>query len=414
MTDERVDALIRRLDVPSSPDSAFVTSSFAMLLPRVRAGRAQDMSRLGRLRREIRLAIALAAVPSAIRPVVRIVLVGLLLMAALAATIVLIGALMRTSPIRNGPVIVAVGGEIRAIDVDSGASRPIGLQGETATHVSRSPDGRLVAYWRHTPSGDELMIMGIDGQDRRRVADEPGMTDMGPFDSWSPDSRYLASGVEVDGSGRILVADAVTGTARFLTREGVVASHPLWSPDGRWIAFTRQLDDGSSILAVIRPDGTGIRSAGGDVGPFQVDGPDSWSPDGTWIYFGTERSIWRANLAAGISVQLTDPEVFAVGPITSPDGTLITYIVDTPVGWDLYVANSDGSSVRRLLENGRDLGWSADGRFILVRWTPLDQPGGLAVITPDGGEPRVVAPAGQGCPQDNDAVCDIGWGQPRP
>jgi len=288
MTDERVDALIRRLDVPTSPDSAFATSSLAMLLPRVRAGRVQDMSRLGRLRRDIRLAIAPAAGPSATRPVVRVMLIGLLLLAALAATIVVIGALLRTSPSRNGPVIAAVGGEIRVIDVASGTSRTIGQQGETATHVSRSPDGRLVAYWRHTPSGDELMVIGIEGQDRRRVADEPAMTDLGPFDSWSPDSRYVASGVEVDGSSRILVADGVTGTARFLTPDGVVASHPLWSPDGRWVAFTWKRDPGSSILAVIRPDGTDIHPAGGDIPPFQVDGPDSWSPDGTWIYFGTE------------------------------------------------------------------------------------------------------------------------------
>jgi TolB protein len=344
----------------------------------------------------------------------RVVLIGLLLLAALAATIVLIGALMRTPPIRNGPVIAAVAGEIRVIDADSGTSRTIGPPGEAATHVSRSPDGRLVAYWRHSSAGDQLFVIGIDGRDRQSLADEPGMTVTGPVDSWSSDSRYLATGVDVHGSSRILIADTSTGTYRFLTPDAVVASHPLWSPDGRWIAFTQVRADGKQILAIIRPDGTDLRRAGGDLGPYQVDGPDSWSPDGTWIYFGTSKSIWRANLAASLSFRLTDPLVFAVGPISSPDGTLITYIVDTPVGWDLYVANSDGSSVRRLLENARDLGWSADGHYILVRWTPLDQPGGLAVITPDGKEFRVVAPAGQGCPQDNDAVCDIGWGQPRP
>ena len=51
----------------------------------------------------------------------------LLLLAALAA-IVIAGALNRTVPFGNGPLIDRVGGELRAIDVDTGSSRPIGLR----------------------------------------------------------------------------------------------------------------------------------------------------------------------------------------------------------------------------------------------------------------------------------------------
>jgi len=58
MTDERIDALIRRLDVQADLDPGFVDASAAKLMGRVRAARVQDASRLGRLRRDVRLGLA--------------------------------------------------------------------------------------------------------------------------------------------------------------------------------------------------------------------------------------------------------------------------------------------------------------------------------------------------------------------
>ncbi len=65
MTDERLDALLLRMDVPSEPDPTFVSATLEELRPVVRAARVEDMSRLGRLRRELRLALSAA---SATRP----------------------------------------------------------------------------------------------------------------------------------------------------------------------------------------------------------------------------------------------------------------------------------------------------------------------------------------------------------
>ena len=50
MTEERIDALIRRLDVASSPDPGFVSSTLAILRPRVRAARVEDLSHFARVR----------------------------------------------------------------------------------------------------------------------------------------------------------------------------------------------------------------------------------------------------------------------------------------------------------------------------------------------------------------------------
>ena len=84
MTDDRMDALIRRLDVPATPDPAFVAATANYLRPRVRAARVEDMTRLGRLRRDLRL--GLAGRTTWTRPPLAVVF-GLVLLAAFAAAL---------------------------------------------------------------------------------------------------------------------------------------------------------------------------------------------------------------------------------------------------------------------------------------------------------------------------------------
>ena len=105
MTDERIDALIRRLDVPSDPDPDFVRSTYAALRPRARAARVSDTSRIGRLRRDLRLVLAGARWPTTARPVGIVGLVVLLVLLVLATMVGLavVGALNQDRPVRNGP-----------------------------------------------------------------------------------------------------------------------------------------------------------------------------------------------------------------------------------------------------------------------------------------------------------------------
>ena len=421
MTDERIDALIRQLDVTSSPDAAFMSSSLAMLQRQARAARIQDVSPLGRLRRELSLALAPALVPGLSRRGA-LAWLAILALIAVAAAIVIAGAFNRVVPVRNGLLVVTAQGELRAIDVDTGAIHQIAVIGENDGHVSRSPDGRLVAYWKVDPGGDQLVFLGIDGGGKRLVALEEAVTWAGCVDNWSPDSRFVASEVKVGGISRILIADSVSGTSRFVTPSGVIGHCPLWSPDGGSIAFAQEQPSGPGVLSIIGADGSDLRDVSGDIGGADVAGANSWSSDGAWIYFttgGESGSNWRANVDEAASAELTKGARFATAIAASPDDSLITWIVSTQAGlstqagWNLYVANSDGTDPRLLLGNALSCGWSADGRYILARWAPFGAAGGLVVLTPDGTERRLVLPAAQGG-LDPDEVCDAGWGQARP
>jgi Tol biopolymer transport system component len=294
--------------------------------------------------------------------------------------------------------------------------------GDTAHGVSRSPDGRLVGFWTTGGDRSHLYVVGLDGQHRRELAADLKLGWTDTINTWSSDSRFLATEVILDGQpARILVVDVDTGAATLLTPFGISAHNPLWSPDGRWIAFTEE-SGGVRSLAVIRTDGTEERTISGDV--VGVAGPDTWSPDGTWNYFNNSTGssaggVYRANVAGGYSQLLIGNGLdfdAADAPASSPDGTMIVFIVPRSdrLAYDLYIANSDGSGTHRLLERATHDGWSADGRYVIVEWTPANQPGGLAVISPNRGEPQLLLPFDTVCQHGPRCTDGVGWGQPRP
>jgi WD40 repeat protein len=411
MAEERTDSMIRRLDVPVEPDPSFAASSLAALLPRVQAARRQDATRIGRMRRNMRSAIRNRWNGTESERLALVGFVGLLLLLVFASLIALAAA-TRTTPLGNGALVLSLNGELRAIDMSDGSFRIIGSFGGPAAHVSRSPDGRLVSGWRSARDGDELFVEGLNGAAPRRLVADKHIVWTGCIDQWSPDSRFIATSVTSGGVARILVVDTVTGESTFVTGSEVDATCQVWSHDGHWIAVNEGPANGPHVIAIVHQDGTGLRIIS-NVGDVDAAGVNSWSPDGTWIYFGGDRSIWRTNVLTGKNVRLTDRRAFSVAPALSPDGSRMAYILDTPTNWDLYVANPDGTEPVRLLQNARNNGWSADGRYVLARWLPPDQPGGLSLVSADGTGFRLVVPAAQSCPDPNQG-CDMDWGQPKP
>jgi Tol biopolymer transport system component len=418
MTPEQIDALITRMDVPSTPDLGFVATSHADLVGRVRAARARDATWLGRLRRDLRAAMTLAFRPAVSRSVQLAGLVALLIL-ALAIGLLIVGALNPQALSGNGLLVVSVKGQLQAIDPATGAASAILPATEKAEGVSRSPDGRIVTFWINGSDRSRLFMVGIDGRGRRELASGTSVTWNQSIDTWSSDSRFLATEVSLDGQARILVVNVATGAARLVTPAGVVAHNPLWSPDDQWIAFTPETEKGRG-LSVIRTDGSGMHDVAGDMNGLDVAGPDTWTPDGEWIYFcagSSDAHVFRANVPQRTSQQLTSSSIQACAVASSPDGSEIVFIVSAAYGWDLWIANSDGSGAHRLLESGGIGGWSTDGQFVLVRWKPADeQLGGLGTIRPDGTDLRILVPFDPSCRDGWEETCELGfgWGQARP
>jgi Tol biopolymer transport system component len=412
MADDRIDALVRRLDVASEPDSGFAQGLFVTLQPKAQAARAADRRRIGRLWRDLQSSLATSAWPLPVRAVGRAGLLAVIILAAMLALLA-VGALDRLGP-GNGLIVVSVAGALEVVDPQNGSTRALLPAQETAHTVSRSPDGLWVTFWETPDSESHLYVIGSDGRDRRELGTGLTLASADNIDTWSPDSRFLAINVISGALDRVVVADTTTGTTRTLTPPGLAAQNPIWSPDGAWIAFVTEVDS-IRTLTLIRADGTGMRTIAPDV--VNIAGPDTWSPDGNWIYFDGGGQIRRASVTGSASQLLSGPTLDAAAPASSPDGSRLAFMVPrADSGWDLYLANSDGTNAHRVLEHASNDGWSSDGRYVLGEWKASGQPGGLVLVPADGGDVRTVLPWDATCSGRGLRTClqGVSWGQPRP
>jgi Tol biopolymer transport system component len=133
--------------------------------------------------------------------------------------------------------------------------------------------------------------------------------------------------------------------------------NPKWSPDGRWIAFISDVLN----LTVVPADGSQP--------PHVIDVPDfsgsfDWAGDSERLLAATYDGIVSIGIdGTGLTPVLGDG---ATDPAVSPNGKKLLFVKGDQ-NFDLYVANVDGTGVRRLTKTARDEtspSWSPDAKWI--------------------------------------------------
>jgi Tol biopolymer transport system component len=222
---------------------------------------------------------------------------------------------------------------------------------------SWSPDGKQIAFFSDRDGGadNDLWVMNADGSNPRQLTNgfNAGSVD------WAPDGRTLVFSrfemtfddlwiVNADGSGLHQITMASSGTYYY---------GPHFSPDGQWIAFTNDTPTGSDLLALIKPDATGLHN---------IEAINSYSPDftadGKRIVFWSnqldadgDREIGSVNAEGTDQLQLTFTPM-GLGsadhaPSPSRDGLnriAFTSNRDTDHNQEIFVMNADGSGVTQL------------------------------------------------------------------
>ncbi|HEY1304023.1 MAG TPA: LpqB family beta-propeller domain-containing protein [Vicinamibacterales bacterium] len=337
----------------------------------------------------------------------------------------------------NGPDASGMLWEIPAL---GGPPRPIvaALGGGDISH-----DGRRIAVFQAVNGSVELAVVSRDGVLVGFVRPLPAMVSC-DCPRWSPDDRFIAFQVHVTAyfDQRICVVPAERGPARDVVR-GTILKGITWLPDGRGLVYSssagtslpypptfnlrladitgstdRQLTfgDASHVEPDVHSSGLLLASrirSHSDIWRVPVSGSPSQnardavrvtqqsgrvqtpavSPNGREVAYlsdsGGHGNLWVAATDGRSLRQITfeqDQRNNIAVPVWSPTGSRIVFLVTRDGAFGLWVVNSDGSGRRNLHTPGVHACWSGDGRWLY--YSPPDtRPWRILKKAIDGGEP---------------------------
>lgn len=215
-----------------------------------------------------------------------------------------------------------------------------------------SPDGSKIMFFSDRDGDFEIYVMELGNGALTQLTDNN--SDDG-FASWSPDGAKIAFGSNRDGDWEIYVADSDGGDVEQLTYNSVDDHTPVWSPNGELIAFNSYRLDGYRMW-LMNSDGSGQVMIDVDVPP----GFPVWSTIGNFVAFNSSADGVRAVGVVDISgiEPLRIMPLEGGWPVWAPDSGRIAFASPRcGRGWEIFLANSDGTNVVATGILGSPISW---------------------------------------------------------
>lgn len=294
----------------------------------------------------------------ALRPLLILMLIGLLVAAGLA----IYAGSQRSrlpepfGPARNGLLLGNVGEDIVAFDPGTGVSTPLitGATRDIGPFLSR--DGRHFVFVRlATDETGAFWISNVDGTDARELVPAPV-----DWIEWSDAGDRVVVSRIADGLKQLSIVDVDDGTSTPLFAAADLIN-PYWRPGHEQILY--RIDSGATFgeYWLINTDGSDRHEVDG-MAPNAI-GDAQFSPDGRKVAYST----WGAGAGPSERIHMLELD-------TGKD-TVVTPNLDDGFIW-------------------QDAKFSPDGARLLVkRYTPGTDSYQLAIISADGtGEPVAIGP----------------------
>ncbi|HEX9885948.1 MAG TPA: S9 family peptidase [Longimicrobiales bacterium] len=234
---------------------------------------------------------------------------------------------------------------------------------------------------------DHLWVYDAETGEKTQITDDD-FDDNGP--RWSPDGRWIAftsnrTGTRMGDPDRsdnsdIFVVSADGGEPRRLTTNSGPDGGPVWSPDGTRIAYTgsphQNSGAGQSDVWVVDVDGGSPRNLTEGL-DYSASGV-VWSADGNQIYFsvaeGLTSRLYRIPSGGGAPVSvLPDDEFVYGGAQLSEDGSTLLFTGSSPLApGEVFLADADGSRVRRVLSPTNGMAGFELARVEALTWEGAD------------------------------------------
>jgi TolB protein len=238
--------------------------------------------------------------------------------------------------------------------------------------------------------GKELYIVGMDGQDLRKVTDNRSFN---LFPRWSPDGQWLAYTSFRTGVPVIYLRNVSTGAEKEVVRFGGSKAPGGFSPDGVWLYAGVSQAGNSDIYRVRVVGGSEEKVADG----WGLEVSPSPSPDGRRIAFVSDRGgspqVFVKTIGVAGETRISNGGGYATSPCWSPTGDRIAYSARSGGRFIVATVAPDGSGHREVTSEAdgdcEDPSFSPDGRSLVYTYRKRDY-SALKIISLDGRRQRTL------------------------